>query len=114
MLYLSTCDTCKRIMKELPADGFELQDIKKDPLNKEQLAFLYEKTNSYEALINKRSQQFKIREIDKGALTEKDYKNLLLDHYAFLKRPVIILGEKIFIGNSKETIKAAQEALSNA
>lgn len=111
--YLSTCDTCKRILKELPAEDFELQDIKKQPITNEELAVLYASTKSYEALINKRSQQFKVRNIDKNTLTEEDYKNLLLDHYAFLKRPVIIMGDQLFIGNNKKTIAAAREALSN-
>ena len=100
-------------MKELPADGFELQDIKNNPITEKQLDFLFGQTKSYEALINKRSQQFKARGIDKNTLSEGDYKNLLLDHYAFLKRPVIIIGEDVFIGNSKKTVEAAKEALSN-
>ena len=40
--YLSSCDTCKRILKmlELP-DSIERVDIKKDPLQQEELADLY-------------------------------------------------------------------------
>ena len=99
-------------MKELPLDRFELQDIKKEPLTADQLHTLYQETKSYEALINKRSQQFKIRNIDKSTLQEEDYKNLLLDHYAFLKRPVIIFDDQVFIGNSKKTITEAQQAIN--
>lgn len=39
--YLSTCDTCKKIMKETgisAATGFELQDIKTQPVTASQLA----------------------------------------------------------------------------
>jgi len=36
--HLSTCDTCKRILKELqPLEGFVLQDIKADGISAEQL-----------------------------------------------------------------------------
>ena len=35
--YLSTCDTCKRIMKELPLDDFIKVDIKTDPLTENDL-----------------------------------------------------------------------------
>ena len=36
---------------------------------------------------------------------------LLLDHYTFLKRPVLVLGDELFIGNAKATIAAAKAAL---
>ena len=38
---------------------------------------------------------------------ENDYKKLLLSHYSFLKRPVLIINKKLFIGNSKETVSQA-------
>jgi arsenate reductase len=44
-------------------------------------------------------------------LTEDDYKNYILKEYTFLKRPVIIIGSKIFIGNSKNTIAAVKTEL---
>ena len=45
--------------------------------------------------------------------TEKEYKEMLLAHYSFLKRPVLIINEKLFVGNSKETLnKAALEIKS--
>ena len=37
-------------------------------------------------------------------LTEADIKQLILDEYTFLKRPVIIFNDSIFIGNSKKNI----------
>ena len=45
-------------------------------------------------------------------LSESDYKQYILDEYTFLKRPVFIIGEEIFIGNSKKTIEAVKEKLS--
>jgi arsenate reductase-like glutaredoxin family protein len=38
-------------------------------------------------------------------------KKLILEEYTFLKRPVILIKEKIFIGNSKNTILEAKKAL---
>lgn len=45
-------------------------------------------------------------------LTEADYKKYILEEYTFLKRPVIVVGKKIFVGNSKQTVAAAKAALS--
>jgi arsenate reductase len=49
--------------------------------------------------------------LDKKKLTEDDYKNYILEEYTFLKRPVIIIGNKIFIGNSKANVAAAKAEL---
>ena len=55
--------------------------------------------------------QFKARNLGEKLLAESDYKALILDEYTFLKRPVVLLNDQIFIGNSKknlEQLKAAQ------
>jgi arsenate reductase len=44
-------------------------------------------------------------------LEERDYKHYILEHYTFLSRPVIIIGDKIFVGNSKNVIEATKKAL---
>jgi len=108
--YLSSCDTCKRIMKtlELPS-SIDLVDIKKTPLSETDLSSLYAHTASYEALLNKRAQ--KLKEVDKNSLTEEKIKDLLLAHYTFLKRPVLLYNNRLFIGNTTATIKAAKAAI---
>ena len=108
-LYLSSCDTFKRIQKELNLPHeIALIDIKKHPLNSEQLSLLYEAAGSYESLINKRAQLLKQPHLKDKELTEDDYRDLLLDHYTFLKRPVLVYKNKYFIGNSKDTIEQAR------
>lgn len=108
--YLSSCDTCKRILKTLDLpEGITQVDIKKHPLNEAQLDALYNSTQSYEALLNKRAQ--KLKEIEKSSLTEEKIKTLLLTHYTFLKRPVLFYKNQLFIGNAKAVIEAAKIAL---
>ena len=110
--YLSSCDTCKRILKELPSlDGIELIDIKTDPLQAEDLEQLRTKVGSYEDLFNNRSRLYRERGLNKKDLREEDYKNLILEHYTFLKRPVILLEGQIFVGNSKSVVQAAISSL---
>lgn len=112
--YLSTCSTCKRILNEveLPKDAL-LIDIKKSPLSENQLDELYQHTKSYEALFNKRAQLYRKRELNKKDLSETDYKNLLLEHYSFLKRPVFVDQQNIFVGNSKSTIQGLKSYLND-
>jgi len=113
--YLSTCDTCKRILKELdPPAEVKLQDIKEFPLLEIDLELLAGLSGSHEALINKRARLYQQRGLKDKVLTEEEYKELLLEHYTFLKRPVLVLEDDIFIGNSKGTVEAAKTALKKA
>jgi len=110
--HLATCSTCKRIIKELNlTEGFELQNIKEAPIAIDELEKLEAFSGSYESLLNKRSTLYRERKLKEVTLSEDDCKNLLLEHYSFLKRPVIQIGETYFIGNAKKTITAAQEFL---
>ena len=111
--YMSNCSTCKRILNELSLpDDVALIDIKKEPITPLQLQELYQLTGVYETLINKRAQLFKKQNIDSQNLSESVAKNLLLDHYTFLKRPVLVYREKIFVGNRKSEVTAAKKWLN--
>ena len=110
--HLSTCDTCKRILKELdPPSSFILQDIKTDEITEEQLDEMETLSGSYEALFSRRARLYKEKDLKNENLDEGRYKNLILEHYTFLKRPVIINNDKIFIGNSKKTVEAAKKSI---
>ena len=111
--FLRTCDTCKRILKELePLDGIDLQDIKTSPITEEQIDQLFNLAGSFEALFSKRARMYKERNLKDKSLGENDFKDLIMEHYTFLKRPVMVLEGEIFIGNSKKTVLAAKEKTS--
>lgn len=111
--YLSTCDTCKRIMKEVGVDdSFIQQDIKTSPITSDQIEELYEFTNSYEALINKRARKLKDALSSSPVHTDEDYKALLLQDYTFLKRPVFQVDGTFYIGNAKKTTEEIKKALN--
>lgn len=112
--YLSTCDTCKRILKELePLDGIQLIDIKTHRITEEQLEEMKQLAGSNEALFSKRARLYKERGLKDKALSEEDLKTLLLEHYTFLKRPVMIIDGQIFVGNNAKVVAAAKELLHN-
>jgi len=109
--FLQTCDTCKRILKEVNTDGFELQNIKENPVTAAQLDEMYALSKSYEALFNKRARLHKSLGLKDKSLSEADYKKYLLEEYTFLKRPVFLVKDELFIGNSKKVIEAVKEKL---
>lgn len=110
--YLSSCDTCKRILNELKLkDTITQIDIKKNPLTTAQVEDLHKRVGRYEDLINKRAQLYKQRNLKEKNLSEQDYKTLLLEHYTFLKRPVLVYEEDIFVGNAAKTVAEAKAFL---
>ncbi len=106
--HLSSCNTCAKIIKQLPLiDLFELQDIKTNKISAEQLSEMKKLSGSYEALFSRKARLYQSMDLKNKKLTEEDYKKLILEEYTFLKRPVIVFDKEIFIGNQKATIEKA-------
>ena len=103
--HLSTCSTCKKIIQEInPTADVELIDIKQTNIDEETLDWLKSKVGSYEALFSKRAIKFRELTPNQIPVNDDDFKPLLLQEYTFLKRPFIIDGEHIAIGNSKSEV----------
>ncbi len=107
--YLSSCSTCSRIISELKLKEkkFTFQDIKTESVTSAQLEEMKELAGSYEALFSRVALKYKT--LDPKPNNEKEYKKLILQEYTFLKRPVILINKRIFIGNSKKNIEAVKE-----
>lgn len=109
--FLSTCDTCKKIIKLFhPLSGFEFQDLKTQPLTEEQLSALVSAAGSYANLVNRKAQKIKALGLQIDQLSEPQIKNWLLQEYTFLKRPVIVIDHQYFIGNQPAVIDKALAA----
>lgn len=113
--HLSTCNTCQRIIGELnEGAGFELQDIKANHIDGATLDWLAEQAGSYEELFNRRARKYRAQGLNERSISEQEYRELILEEYTFLKRPVIIIDDEAFIGNAKKTVAAAKERLGIA
>lgn len=111
--HLSTCGTNQRIIKELGGlDDFEKQNIKASPITKAQIDEMKKMAGSYEALFTRRAMKYRSMGLADQSLTEKDYRRLITEEYTFLKRPVLIIDDEIFIGNAKKTVAAAKEKIA--
>lgn len=109
--FLKTCSTCQRILKSINLDGFDIQEIKTEPITVIQLEEMETLSGSYESLFNRRAKKYKEMDLKNESISEADYKQLILDEYTFLKRPVFIVNQQIFIGNSKNTIEKLTYAI---
>jgi arsenate reductase len=106
--HLSSCSTCQRIIKEInPSADVSLQDIKVENIDAATLDWIKEKVGSYEGLFSKRAMKFRAMGLHEQQLSEADYRRLLLEEYTFLKRPFMINGDEVFIGNAKKDVEAA-------
>ncbi|MDZ4748277.1 MAG: ArsC/Spx/MgsR family protein [Saprospiraceae bacterium] len=112
LYYLSTCDTCRAIIKRLGGlEDYVWQDIKTESITASQLKEMKEMSGSYETLFSRRAIKYKELGLKDQVLQEKDFQRLILKEYTFLKRPVIISGDKLFIGNEEKTVAAAEQSI---
>ena len=110
--YLKTCDSCLRILKLFPKDGFSFQEIKTQPITKEQIEEMKSLAGNYDSLFSRRAKKYTAMGLKHHTLEEVDYKQLILSDYTFLKRPVIIIDKDIFIGSDKKNIDSLQKKLN--
>lgn len=112
--YLKSCSTNQRILKEInPGSDVELQNIKEENIDETTLDFLKEKVGSYEALFSKKAMKYRSMGLNEMNLTEDDYKKYMLQEYTFLKRPFMINGDNVFVGNSKKVVEEAVNSFNS-
>jgi arsenate reductase len=111
--HLSNCGTCQAIIREhqLEKKGFRLQDIKTEKITTAQLEEMKKLAGSYEALFSRRAIKYKELGLKDKNLGEEDYRDYILQEYTFLKRPVIISGNRIFAGSEKKTVAALKTSI---
>ena len=111
--HLGNCTTCQAIIKETQINkkGFDMQDIKYEKITHAQLGEMKNMAGSYEALFSRRALKYKELGLKDKKLEEKDYRKYILDEYTFLKRPVVIINDKIFVGSEKKNVEALQKAV---
>lgn len=110
---LPTCKTCQRIFDDLQpeAHGCEIVDIKSEGIAAADLDRMAELAGSYEALFSRRAMKFRSMGLADKTLTEQDYRQLILDEYTFLKRPVFLFDDAVTAGSAKASVEAARKLL---
>jgi arsenate reductase len=111
--HLGNCTTCQALIKEtgINKKDFLMQDIKFEKITPAQLDEMKKMAGSYESLFSRRALKYKEWNLKDKLLAEKDYRNYILEEYTFLKRPVVIINDKIFIGREKKTVDALKKAV---
>ena len=83
--HLGNCTTSQEIIRTTAIDkkGFEMQDIKWEKITPEQLEEMKKMSGSYEALFSRRAMKYKEWKLKDKNLSEKDYKDYILQEYTF-------------------------------
>ncbi len=109
---LPSCSTCQRVLKTVKQVGdWSVRDIKSEPLTEAEVDAIAASVGTYEDIFSRRAMLYRQRELNKQTLTEEDYKSLILEHYTFLKRPVMRIGDTYFAGSAKKTVEAVVRAV---
>lgn len=112
IFYLSSCSTCRKILADI-ADtrDFQLQDIKHEPLKPSELDHLKSLSGSYSSLFSTKARLYTSMGLKDRELSETDLRKLILEEYTFLKRPVVVMGDRIFIGSDRRSVDALKRFL---
>ena len=100
---LKTCDTCRKAQKALPQA--EVVDVRADGVPGDVLAAAFEKFGK--ALINTRSTTW--RGLDEAVRATPSL-DLLKVHPTLMKRPLIIVGDDMYLGWDEQTQAALRAA----
>lgn len=95
-------------------ESFETQDIKTEPIKPEQVDQMIELAGSVSNLFSKRAMKYRAMGLHERELSESEMRQLIIDEYTFLKRPVLLINGKIFVGNAKKNVAAARAEIENA
>jgi len=88
-----------------------MQDIKFEKITPAQLDEMKNMSGSYESLFSRRAMKYKELGLKDKKLDEKSYRKYILEEYTFLKRPVVMLNDKIFVGSDKKTVESLAKEL---
>ncbi len=115
IFYLKTCNTCVKALKFLDADEkVELHEIKSAQISSKDLEYMRSLVNTYDDLFSKRAMKYRSLGLKEKNLSEEEMKNYILEEYTFLKRPVVVFDDQIFIGHSKKALEGAKSAIHGA
>ncbi|AUM11744.1 ArsC family reductase [Ketobacter alkanivorans] len=105
---IPNCDTVKKARKWLDANGIEYRfhDFRKDGIN-ESMIREWMKTQPLEILLNKRGTTWRQLPDDvKDSVDERCAVQLMVEHPAMIKRPVMVSGNNTSVGFKDQDFQA--------
>ncbi len=101
--WLPHCSTCKKAVEFLEKKGAAIgsfRDLKKEPLERVEVERLANLVGGADSLFSKRAIKYRTMKLNERELSDKEMIKLMTDEYTFIKRPVIVAGDKALSGFS--------------
>jgi arsenate reductase len=99
--WLPDCTTCQKAKRRLDYHRLtptNFRDIKREPLNRAEISRLAALVGGAENLFSRRSVKYRELGLKDKTLSENEMLDLMADEYAFLKRPILVVGERAVAG----------------
>lgn len=101
LYWLPSCSTCQKAERWLNRRGVgvtKFRDIKDEPLARNEVIELTRIVGGVSDLFSKRAVLYREMKLSERTLSEEEMTDLMTDEYTFLKRPIIMIGEKAVAG----------------
>ena len=109
ILWLPHCSTCQKAVAFLKKKGVRIgsyRDLKSERLSSAEVDRLVKQAGGAEALFSKRAIKYRTVKLNERDLSEREMIDLMTNEYTFIKRPVILKGDKAIAGFSEKRYEA--------
>ncbi len=103
---IKNCDTVKKARAWLAEKEveYEFVDLKKEPLNIDELKELEFKVG-LDVLVNRRGTTYRKLGLKDKNLTDEEMLNVLLENQSMIKRPVLVKDEAVLVGFDEQAFE---------
>ena len=99
--WLPDCTTCQKAKRRLDYHRLvptNFRDIKREPIDRAEIKRLAALVGGAENLFSRRSVKYRELGLKDKTLSENEMLDLMADEYTFLKRPILVIGDKAVAG----------------
>ncbi len=99
--WLPSCSTCQKAAQYLEERNHKInewRDIKLEPLGREEVARLAALVGGASELFSRRARKYREMNLHNQKLSDDDMLDLMAREYTFIKRPVLVSGERAVAG----------------
>lgn len=99
--WLPNCSTCVKAKNHIERHGlrgFDLRDIKENPLSRAEVEALAKLLGGADELFSRRAIKYREMNLNERTLTKEEMLDLMSEEYTFLKRPILVYKGKAIAG----------------
>jgi arsenate reductase len=106
LYWMPNCSTCQKADAHLRENARAIanyRDIKAEPLSREEVEQLAKAVGGIGELFSRRARKYRSLGLHERELSHEEMLDLMAEEYTFIKRPVLVQGERAVAGFSPRT-----------